>query len=123
MSNIPSPNDVLADHLERSRTGSEEDFLSSYREESFFIMPSGVRRGIDAIRGCYQQLKRDLPNARYTYQVTIVEENIGFLEWSADSDTNRVSDGADSYLIRDGYIHAQTIHYTLVPKSAEPAKE
>ncbi len=79
-------------------------------------MPEGVHRGLDGIRACYRQLKRDLPNARYTYKVVIVEQDIGFLEWSADSDTYTVSDGADSYVIRDGYIRAQTIHYTLVPK-------
>lgn len=116
MKDTPTPRQVLDDHLELSRSGNEDDFLRSYREDSFIIMPNGVRRGLDGIRTCYQQLKKELPNARYIYKVVIVEYDIGFLEWLADSDTQTVSDGADSYVIRDGYIRAQTVHYTLVPK-------
>jgi hypothetical protein len=47
----------------------------------------------------------------------MIEQNIGFLEWTADSDTHIVTDGVDSYVIQDGYIRAQTIHYTLMPKN------
>jgi len=116
---------VLENHLKLSRRGSEEDFLKSYREDSFIIMDGTVRRGLDGIRLCYRQLIRDLPNARFVYKSVIVEQEVGFLKWSADSDTNTVSDGADSYVIRSGYIYAQTIHYTLAPKnkSADVSKQ
>lgn len=117
MKDIRTPQEVLKRHLERSRTHSEEDFLECYREDSFLIMPSGVRRGLEGIRGCYRQLNQELPNARYTYKILVVEEDIGLLEWAADSDTHTVTDGADSYVIQNGYIRAQTIHYTLVPKN------
>lgn len=111
-----TPEQVLDEHLEWSRSGSDEDFLRSYREDSFLIMSSGVRRGLESIRDCYRQLNKDLPNARYTYKVRLIEQDIGFVEWSANSDTHTVAGGADSYVISDGYIRAQTIHYTLVPK-------
>ncbi|HXG93039.1 MAG TPA: nuclear transport factor 2 family protein [Blastocatellia bacterium] len=107
---------VLDEHPELSRSGNEEDFLKSYREDSFILMPDEVRRGLGEIRDCFRALQQRLPNARFTYKVRIVEQDVGLVEWSADSDTNTVTDGADSYVIRDGYIRAQTIHYTLVPK-------
>jgi hypothetical protein len=113
-----TPQEVLNRHLRLSRSGAESDFLECYREDSFLIMPGGVRRGLDGIRACYRQLNQELPNARYTYKAVIVEQDVGFLEWSADSDTHRVTDGADSYVIQNGYIRAQTIHYTLIPKRA-----
>lgn len=112
----PTPEEVLKRHLELSRSHSEEDFLESYREDSFLIMQSGVRRGLEQIRTCYRQLNQELPNARFTYKAIIVEQDVGFLEWLAESDTHTVTDGADSYVIREGYIRAQTIHYTLIPK-------
>lgn len=93
------------------------DFFECYREDSFLIMPSGVHHGLESIRACYHQLNQELPNAHYTYKVAIIEEDVGFLEWSADSDTHTVADGVDSYVIENGYIRAQTIHYTLVPKN------
>lgn len=117
MKDTATPQEVLNRHLELSRSQSEQDFLECYREDSFVLMRSGVRRGIEGIRACYRQLNRELPNARYTYKVVVVEQEVGFLAWSADSETHFVSDGVDSYVIRDGYIRAQTIHYTLLPKS------
>lgn len=42
--------------------------------------------------------------------------DVGFLEWTARAaDGSRVEDGADSFVIRDGRIRAQTIHYTVPP--------
>lgn len=114
MKDIVTPKDVLNRHLDFSRSLSEQDFLKCYREDSFVIMSSGVRRGLKEIRACYHQLNHELLNARYIYKVVVVERDVGFLEWSADSDTHTVTDGVDSYVIRDGYIQAQTI--TLVPK-------
>jgi hypothetical protein len=35
--------------------------------------------------------------------------------WTATSSAGSVEDGLDSYVIRDGRIQAQTIHYTLTP--------
>ncbi len=117
MKDTATPQEVLNRHLELSRSRSEQDFLECYREDSFLIMRSGVRRGIEGIRACYRQLNQELPNACYSYDLIIVEQDVAFLEWSADSDTHTVIDGIDSYVIRDGYIRAQTIHYTLVPKN------
>lgn len=114
-----SAREVLERHLELSRSHDESDFLECYRDDSFLIMPTGVRRGREAIRACYRQLNEELPHAYYTYKVVIVEGEIGFLEWSAESPTHIVEDGADTYVIRDGYIKAQTIHYTVVARPRE----
>lgn len=43
----------------------------------------------------------------------LVAGEMAFLEWTAASKKAIVEDGADSYLIRDGRIVAQTIHYTI----------
>lgn len=36
-----------------------------------------------------------------------------FLEWTATETGAKVEDGADSFVIEDGKIVAQTIHYTV----------
>jgi hypothetical protein len=38
------------------------------------------------------------------------------LEWTAEAEHARVRDGADSFFIENGWIVAQTIHYTVEPK-------
>jgi hypothetical protein len=45
-----------------------------------------------------------------------VEGRMAFLEWAYEDDKVRVRDGADSYLIENGKIVAQTIYYTVEQK-------
>jgi len=45
-----------------------------------------------------------------------MQGRVGFLEWTYEDSTVCVRDGVDSYLIEEGKIVAQTIHYTLEPK-------
>jgi hypothetical protein len=51
---------------------------------------------------------------QYTYRS--VEGRMAFLEWTYEDGVSRVRDGADSYLIENGKIVAQTIHYTVERK-------
>ena len=38
---------------------------------------------------------------------------MAFLEWTVDQGPYRIRDGADSYLVENGKIRMQTIHYTV----------
>jgi hypothetical protein len=58
-------------------------------------------------------LKHELPNANFNYINKMVEGRFAFLEWTADCGDVAVHDGADSFVIEDGKVVAQTIHYTL----------
>ncbi len=44
------------------------------------------------------------------------EERVALLEWTYEDAHVRVRDGVDSYLVEDGKIVAQTIHYTVEAK-------
>ena len=46
---------------------------------------------------------------------TCWSRGFAFLEGTADSGHTRVRDGADSFVIEDGWLVAQTIHYTVEP--------
>jgi hypothetical protein len=59
----------------------------------------------------------ELPEHRpFQYTYVAVEGRVGFLEWTYEDSTVCVRDGVDSYLIEEGKIVAQAIHYTLEPK-------
>lgn len=108
------PTGVLADHLEQSRRGSvDDDLRRNYDEDVVVLSVNGARRGHDAIRELNERLQRELPDATYSYPVVLVEGPYGFLRWEAESAEAHVRDGADSYVILDGKIVAQTIHYTV----------
>lgn len=109
-----SPNDVFNDHLRESAHGSiDDDLRRNYSAEVVILTRRGVFRGHDAMRQLNRLLIEELPNASFEYRTRLVEDEMAFLEWRARADGARVEDGADSYLIRDGKIIAQTIHYTV----------
>lgn len=63
-------------------------------------------------------LNKELPDASFEYKKFLVEDEVGFLEWSGDSKKAKVEDGADSYVVRNGLIIAQTIYYTVTAKTS-----
>jgi hypothetical protein len=113
-----SPRDVFEDHLRTSTEGTvEDDIERNYAPTVVILSSDGVRRGHDGLREQAAKLERELPNCTFYYGTRLVEGEVAFLEWTADADGARVRDGADSYLVRDGRIIAQTIHYTVEPTS------
>ncbi len=115
-----SARDVFEDHLREGRQGSvEEDLTRNYAQDVVLLTGRGVCRGHDGVRELNRLLQEELPSATYEYRTQLVEGEVAFLEWEARSENARVRDGADSYLIRDGRIIAQTIHYTVVPPTED----
>jgi len=110
-----SPAEVLDDHLRESQHGSvEDDLVRNYAEELIVLTRGGVFRGHDGLRQLAQRLGDEVPDATFEYTARVVEGEVGFLEWRARGRGAEIKDGADSYLIRDGRIVAQTIHYTVI---------
>ena len=110
-----SAKEVLDDHLRESQGESvEEDRARNYVEDLVVLTGRGVYRGHDGLQQLARRLREEIPNARFEYRTRLVEGELAFLEWEARGDGAQVQDGADSYLIRDGRIVAQTIHYTVI---------
>ena len=118
--------EVLDDHLnvtehfraeEDWRRIVEEDIRRNVSEEIVILINRGTFHGHEGVRQLAYMLGEELPEQRsfeYTYRA--VEGRMAFLEWAYEDDHVRVRDGADSYLIEDGKIVAQTIHYTVEQK-------
>ncbi len=118
--------EVLDDHLNLTeRFGAEEtwqriveeDIRRNVSEDIVILINRGTFRGHEGVRELARMLGEELPEHRafeYTYRA--VEGRMAFLEWAYEDANVRVRDGADSYLIEDGKIVAQTIHYTVEQK-------
>lgn len=92
----------------------EEDLRRNVAQDVVVLINRGVFRGHDGVRQLARMLADELPeHRRFQYTHVAVEGRVGFLEWTYEDDAVRVRDGADSYLIEDGRIVAQTIHYTV----------
>lgn len=106
--------EVFADHLELAQQGDvETDLARNFSSDCVLLTSYGVFRGHAGVRAAAALLDEQIGRTRYTYRTRMTEGEIGFLEWTADSERAQVDDGADSFLIRDGLIEAMTIHYTV----------
>jgi hypothetical protein len=113
---VRSAGEVFADHLALAQKHVfEEDFARNYSPDCLVIAKGQVFHGYDAMRDLAHQLERELPTAKYDYVTKLVDGDVCFLEWTAEDKTTRVRDGADTFVVRDGKIVAQTIHYTVEP--------
>jgi hypothetical protein len=62
-------------------------------------------------------LDEEVPSGDWQYRTRMVEGRMAFIEWMVDAGEVRVDDGADSFLIEEGKIVYQTIHYTVLDRA------
>ena len=111
-----TPQEVFAHHGKALGAGDLDEIVVDYADDSVLITAAGVARGKDGIREAFAKLLGDLPNAAWDLKTQIFDGDVLFLEWAADSAVNRVDDGVDTFVFRDGMIWAQTVRYTPRPK-------
>lgn len=110
-----STQEVFNDHLQNRRSRNLEiDLARNYASDVVLLTCYGVFHGHDGVRKSAEILHRKVPEAQYQYVRQLHADEMAFLEWTAEGDGVQVSDGVDSFLIRDGRIKVQTIHYTPV---------
>lgn len=109
-----SAEEVFEDHLRLAREHRfDEDIERNVSPDIVVLERRGIFRGRDGVRELAWLLEEELPKAPYAYKNRLVEGRVAFLEWTAETDHSRVRDGADSFVIEQGWIVAQTIHYTV----------
>lgn len=105
---------VFQDHLEKRAQGRiDEDIAMNFADDVILLTGIDIYYGHKGVRSAVHNLDYYLPQARFTYRTTRVADEYAFLEWSGESPEGHVQDGADSFVIRNGKIIAQTIHYTV----------
>ncbi len=107
--------DVFEDHLEKRLQGKvEEDIAANYAEHVILLTGTGMYKGHAGVRESAAELQHYLKDAKFSYDNKLVEGVYAFLEWSAKSHDRKVCDGADSFVIKDGKIVFQSIHYSVI---------
>ena len=115
-----STEEVFDDHLGLAAEHRfDEDIERNIAPDCVILERRGIFHGREGARELAQLLQRELPKAPYTYTKRLVADRFAFLEWTAEAARTRVRDGADSFVIENGWIVAQTIHYTVEPAPAD----
>jgi hypothetical protein len=110
-----SPQEIFGHHAQALGAEDLEEIVADYSDDAVFITPAGVLRGKDGIRQAFIKLLSEVPQATWDIKTTIYEDDILFLEWGAEGGGNRIEDGIDTFVFRDGLIRVQTVRYTLQP--------
>ena len=108
--------EVFDDHLRLAGEHRfDEDIDRNVSPDCVILERRGIFHGREGARELARLLAEELPDAPYTYTNRFVEGRFAFLEWTSEATEARVRDGADSFVVEDGWIVAQTIHYTIEP--------
>lgn len=105
---------VFDDHLQLRLQGRlEEDLARNYASDVVLLTVNSNACGHDALRNSAKRLREQLPSAKFDLVKKQVRDRFALLIWRATSDRFDAADGADSFVIHDGLIRLQTIHYRL----------
>jgi len=106
--------EVIDDHLRLATENDvEADLERNVAEDIVVLSGRGMFHGHAGVHELARQLLDEVPSGEWVYGARRFAGRMAFLEWTVESGPFRIPDGADSYLVENGKIQAQTIHYTL----------
>jgi ketosteroid isomerase-like protein len=94
-----------------------DEVMSDFAENAIYITTNKVICGKDNIRTLYDEHFKTLEKGSVSNITSVtMEGEIILFEWTFDSPKVKVSDGVDTFIIRDGFIVAQTMRSTAIIK-------
>jgi hypothetical protein len=110
-----APEEVFRRHVAALTTGDVDAVVADYAEDAVVLTATGEYRGRAAVRDLIAGLVEALPDVTLKATHVAFADDALFLQWTADSTVNRVTDGVDTFIFADGQIRLQTISCTLTP--------
>lgn len=108
--------EVMHSHLMlRLKGDPDADIEENYHSDVVVLSRSGEFHGHEGVRMAADELSRLVDATTFAYNQTVVSGPYAFLEWTADGEQT-VHDGADSFVIEEGLIVMQSIHYRPHPR-------
>ena len=105
--------EVFYDHLEKRKSGLvEEDIAQNYSPAVVQLTCTGIYRGHEGVREGSKVLKQSSPRATLNTTIRSLLARWRFLSGEDFQITNK-SRRSGFFLIRDGWIVVQTIHYKV----------
>lgn len=111
--------DVVEHHLLAAGEGDVSEILKDYTDESVMISNMGTFRGLEEIESAITGFMEEFSqaDAEIVQDELIVEGDIGYFVWHAETPDNVYEFGTDTYVVRDGVIESQTFAAKVTPKN------
>jgi hypothetical protein len=105
---------VIEDHLGCRMNGDiEGDIERNYSPDMVVMTSRGLFHGKDEIRNLNRMLHKAIDSNNYIFPVKLFDGPYAFIEWRVRAPGKSIEDGADSFVVRDGKIVFQSIHYMI----------
>ena len=110
---------VLDHHLTAFGGLDMDAILSDYTDESVILTPDGAVKGLAEIRSAFEGLFAEFGKPGMTFEMhqKIIEDNVAYIVWSAETADNVYELGTDTFVVRDGKIAVQSFTPKTVPKN------
>jgi ketosteroid isomerase-like protein len=104
---------VINHHLEGFFARDLAAVLVDYAPDAVMIVPTGVLRGVHGISPLFQALIAEFskPGATFDLQQQVIEGEVGYIRWAAETSENTYELGTDTFIVRHGKIVAQTFAF------------
>ncbi len=95
-----------------------DDVMFDFAEDAIYITTGKVISGKENIRKQYDShFKAQVPGSSSKIISETIEGEIVLFEWIADTPSIYILDGVDTFVIRNGFIVAQTVRGTVISKT------
>ena len=112
-----SVKEVWEHHKKAFANANLDEVMLDYAEDCIYITTNTSFVGKDKMRALYKNHFDSLEEGSTSTIISeTIEGNIVFFEWTADSPSISILDGVDTFVISNGYIVAQTMRATVIPK-------
>jgi ketosteroid isomerase-like protein len=110
---------VLEHHLTAFNEQNVSELLADYTDESVLISNMGTFHGLDEIESLAKSMFAEVsqPDVSFTIDEQVVEGDIAYIVWHAETPDNVYELATDTYVIRDGVIETQTFTAKVTPKN------
>lgn len=109
---------IINHHLEAFSNGSIDELMLDYTDSSIIITPQRVLINFNEICALYNKFITEVvpPGCDFELSKKIINGDIAYLIWSAESENYRIPFGTDTFIIKNGKIDTQTVAMVLEQK-------
>lgn len=106
--------EVFAGRMEALKAGNLDLAFCYYAEDAVIVLPGSVVRGREQAKGAFANFGAAFGGIIPEPSTLTFAGEIALATFTLETPYASVQDGADTFVIRDGRIQAQTVHATIV---------
>jgi ketosteroid isomerase-like protein len=111
---MPTIEQVLASHEAALAAQNARKISTHYAKDAVVVVNGHTYRGPKEIELMYARLLDDLPDATWRTDVTVILEDLAYVEWACESGASRIEFGTDTFVVTNGFITRQTASFSII---------